>query len=54
MLFSGKKVAVYFDSHTIFVNTLCARNEDFFWDSSVGIATGYGLDDHGGGEFESR
>jgi hypothetical protein len=29
---------------------------DALWsrDSSVGIATGYGLDDQGGGEFESR
>jgi hypothetical protein len=26
----------------------------FYRDSSVGIATGYGLDDHGGREFESR
>jgi hypothetical protein len=24
------------------------------WDSSVGIATGYGLDDQGEWEFESR
>jgi hypothetical protein len=29
MLFS-EKMAVYYDSHTIPVNTLCARNEEFF------------------------
>jgi hypothetical protein len=38
---------------TLYIN-LITRSNTWSQDSSVGIATGYGLDDEGGREFESR
>jgi hypothetical protein len=63
MLFVGI-IVVYCENHTKYVNISCWQNSEspnvkacgtsMIRDSSVNIATGYGLDDQGGGEFKSR